>query len=100
MKLLKQKTPHIPTDLEILDAIYERYYQTFASFIKGESDRSVKIYVPIDLKAIAAALNVDGDLVFGRPYYHLESKYGYIKDDRSHVYFFCLSTRSPVSVTA
>ncbi len=66
----------IPTDIQILDAIYERYYSTFAAFAKSAGDRSSKIYVPIDIKTIAYTLRVDGDIVFERLYYHLENKYG------------------------
>ena len=49
----------LPTDLEILNAIYDRHYDAFASFTKGESDRSAKIYVPVDLDGIADDLGVD-----------------------------------------
>jgi hypothetical protein len=90
MKFPTRKTPHIPTDLQILDAIYKRYHQTFRNFVKTQSDRSTKIYVPIDIKAIAETLGVDGDIVFGRLYYHLENKYGYTKGDGSRVHLFTL----------
>jgi hypothetical protein len=83
--LTRKKLPHIPTDLQILDAIYERYYQTYADFVKSKSDRSTKIYVPIDVGAIARVLDVDGDIVFGRLYYHLEDKHGYTRGDGSRV---------------
>ena len=67
----------IPTDRQILDAIYNEYYSTFTEYSKKEADRSAKIYVPIDCGKIARKLGVDGDIVFGRLYYHLEKKYGY-----------------------
>ena len=80
--------PKIPTDLEILDAIYELHHEDFVSFMSGEPRRDSKIYVPIDCKKIADSLKVDVDIVFGRLYYHLEKKYGYRRDDESVVYFF------------
>jgi len=79
-----------PTDLQILNDIYDRYYQTFKTFVKGTPDRSAKIYVPIDCGKTAEALGVDGDIVFGRLYYHLEKKYGYAQKDGVRVHFFAL----------
>ena len=77
----------VPTDREILEAIYEQYYETFASFSKENPDRETKIFVPVDLETIAAGLGVDRDIVFGRLYYHLDQKYGY-KRDGLNVHFF------------
>jgi hypothetical protein len=82
---------HLPTDLQILDAIYDRYYDTFVEFTKQNQNRATKIYVPVDLAAIAKDLKVDGDIVFGRLYYHLENKYGYQSDERTRVHFFTLN---------
>jgi hypothetical protein len=79
-----------PTDLQILNDIYDRYYPTFKTFVKGAPDRSAKIYVPIDCNKTAEALGVDGDIVFGRLYYHLEKKYGYAQKDGVRVHFFAL----------
>lgn len=80
----------LPTDLQILDAIYERYYATFTQYTNGDDTRSAKIYVPIEIKQIAEDLHVDGDIIFGRLYYHLEKKHGYRQDDGSVVHFFGL----------
>jgi len=79
-----------PTDLELLNAIYEKYYGQFAQYSQDEPDRDSKIYVPIDCSTIAKQLGVDGDIVFGRLYYDLENRYGYTKDDGSKVSFFAL----------
>lgn len=79
-----------PTDLELLNSIYEQYYDDFAQFSKVNNDRGNKIYVPIDCASIAEHLNVDGDIVFGRLYYDLENRYGYTKNDGSKVHFFVL----------
>jgi len=79
-----------PTDLEILEEIYKRYYSTFISFSQEKPNRSAKIYVPIDIEAIAKHFSVDPDIVFGRLYYHLEQKYGFANPDGSKVHFFAL----------
>ena len=79
----------VPTDLEILTRIYDRYYSKFAQHSDAPSERPVKILVPIDIASIAHELGVDGDIVFGRLYYHLEPKYGFKSGD-AHVRFFAL----------
>jgi hypothetical protein len=85
-----KKMKPLPTDLEILDAIYERYYETFASFSSGDKSRSTKVFVPVDIDAIAKDMGVDPDILFGRLYYHLEQKYGYKHEDGTAVQFFAL----------
>lgn len=86
----------LPTDLEILNMIYERYYESFTTFTQGDNSRSAKIYVPIDINRVAEDLNIDGDIVFGRLYYHLEKKYGYRQDNGSLVHFFSLRIGSDI----
>lgn len=81
---------NLPTDYQILDLIYERYYDVFAAFDKAETRREGKTHVPINIQALAKELEVDGDIVFGRLYYHLENKYGYKSDDDSRVCLFAL----------
>jgi hypothetical protein len=80
-----------PTDLELLNTIYERYYTEFTKYSEEERIRQSKIMVPVDCAEIANRLGVDGDIVFGRLYYHLEKKYGYTQDDGSKVRFFALA---------
>lgn len=80
----------IPTDLQILDLIYRSYYETFCSYSKAESKRETKNYVPIDIDSLARKLDVDGDIVFSRLYYHLNKKYSYKQDDDTKVVFFNL----------
>jgi len=80
----------LPTDLQILDAIYRGYYEVFAKYAKGDESRSTKLYVPIDIEQIAHDLKVDEDILFGRLYYHLDHKYRYKQDDGAGVHFFCL----------
>jgi hypothetical protein len=81
-----------PTDLEILDAIYERYYGDFALDSVVAPTRGSKIQVPIDCKAIAKELGTDPDIIFGRLYYDLERRYGYKQTDGSAVCFFALKS--------
>jgi len=50
-----------------------------------------KIYVPLDIRKVAEGLKTEEDIVFGRLYYQLEHKYGYVKSDKTHVHFFKLS---------
>jgi hypothetical protein len=80
----------LPTDLQVLDAIYKEYYDTFVAYNRTTPNRSAKVYVPIDLKRLADDLKIDGDIVFGRLYYHLEKKYSYKQSDGSIVHFFAL----------
>ena len=67
----------LPTDLEILEAIYDRYYDDFQSFTVATPDRPAKNYVPIDIPALASKLRVNPDIVFGRLYFHLQAQHGF-----------------------
>ena len=80
----------LPTDLAILNAVYERYYDEFAAYSKDSPSRETKIYVPLDLAAIARDLGVDGDIVFGRFYYDLNNAYSYRRSDGGEVNLFHL----------
>ena len=80
-----------PSDRKILSTIYDTYYKQFETFALGaENGRTSKTLMPIDCKMIAQKLKVDGDIVFGRLYYHLQEKYGYTRQDSSKVAFFTL----------
>ena len=79
-----------PTDLKMLNEIYNDYYDDFIAFEKDESISSTKIYIPIDISKIAQKFDVDIDIIFGRLYYHLEKKYGYKDEDNAHVHFFSI----------
>jgi hypothetical protein len=79
-----------PTDLQILSAIYERYYADFIAHTDEKPTRHAKNYVPIDSGAVAGDLGVDPDIVFGRLYFDLEKRYGYKQDDGMLVPFFYL----------
>lgn len=84
----------VPTDIEILECIYKNYYHDFAAFDKDPTIRAAKIYVPIDSNLIGKELNVDGDIIFGRLYYHLNNKYSYHRADHTKVEFFALTITS------
>lgn len=79
---------NVPTDMAILDKIYNDYYDTFSEFSRDKPSRQTKIFVPLDIKKIAGELGVDEDIVFGRLYYDLEKRYGYKEDDGTNVHFF------------
>lgn len=72
---------NILTDRKILQKIYDQYYKVFVNYNKDDNTRDSKIYVPIDVVAIANSFKVDPDIIFGRLYYHLNKKYGYIESD-------------------
>lgn len=73
------KKRHIPTDLEILDYIYEKYYSTFLFYDKNKPSRVSRIHIPIDTNDIANHFGVEVNIIFGRLHYHLEKKFGYTK---------------------
>jgi hypothetical protein len=76
---LRVKRP--PTDFDLLKEIYTRYRDHFATYVEGApGSRGKKIFVPVDLLAIANHFGVDVDSIFGRLYYHLEPKYGGERD--------------------
>ena len=77
-----------PTDLEILEEIYRRYYSEFCAYSEANQVRKYKVYVPIDIQAVADHFGVDGDIVHGRLYYYLDHKYEIIRQDGSKVPFF------------
>lgn len=78
----------LPTDLQLLDTIYRAYYDTFAGYSEASPKRSSKIYVPIDIEAIARKFDLDGDIIFGRLYYHLDEKYRYSQKEGGEVHLF------------
>lgn len=81
----------LPTDLQILNSIYNQYYETFAAYSKPEQQRKTKVFVPIDIRKIANDMDVDEDIIFGRLYYDLRNRYSYKKDDGPDVSFFLLN---------
>ncbi|HAV1510830.1 hypothetical protein CGK13_22950 [Vibrio parahaemolyticus] len=47
-----------PTDLELLECIYNHYRAEFALYDSDETIRAGKVYVPIDCRLIAAIFAV------------------------------------------
>jgi hypothetical protein len=78
MTLWKRKTPQIPTDLQLLDAIYKHHH---SDFLRRKTQGKTQIYVPIKIEEVAGTLGVDPQSIFGRLYYHLEHKHGYQKTE-------------------
>lgn len=81
---------NIPSDYKLLTEIYDRYYEQFKNFNREAPERDAKIYVPIDIRTIAAHLKTDEYIIFGRLYTHLDKKYGYKNDDGSLSPFFSM----------
>lgn len=77
----------IPTDREILQVIYDKYYDTFTSFDRENPNRDAKIYVPINVDEVADKLGVDGDIIFGRLYFDMNNRYGFERNG-AKVYLF------------
>jgi hypothetical protein len=78
----------IPTDLEIIEDIYYRYYDEYKKYAKDEPDRIARIRVPVNLQEIADACGVEEDMIFGRLYYHFNKKYSYKNEDGGIITFF------------
>ena len=78
----------LPTDLKLLQHIYDLHKEEFSRFGEEGSDRNTKIYIPIDCLAIANHFDTDPDIIFGRLYYNLEKQYGYKNPDGTVTPFF------------
>lgn len=83
---------HIPTDLEIIEDIYFRYYDSFKRYATDEPDRIARIRVPINIQEVADACNVPEDMVFGRMFYHFNKKYSY-KDEKGRITTFFVTDK-------
>ncbi|MGN8226740.1 MULTISPECIES: hypothetical protein [unclassified Gracilimonas] len=82
----------IPTDLEIIEDIYYRYYDEYKKYAKDEPDRIARIRVPVNIQEIADACGVEEDMIFGRLYYHFNKKYSY-KDENGDTTTFFMSEK-------
>lgn len=81
----------LPTDLAIFECIYTLYKGSFIEHTRERPIRSSKIYVPIDVQAVAEKLQTDPHELFGRLYHHIDHIYHYKHDDGSHVHLFSLA---------
>ncbi|MFP8488672.1 hypothetical protein ACKGJO_06170 [Gracilimonas sp. Q87] len=82
----------IPTDFEIMEELYERYYDSFRKYAKEEPDRIARSRVPINVQEIASACGVEEDMIFGRIFYHFNKKYSY-KDEKGRVTTFFVTDK-------
>jgi hypothetical protein len=78
----------LSTDREILEGIYSEYASAFSKVSLADDRDSSKIYVPIDVRAIARRLDNDAHVLFGRLYYHLDHKFRYKQDNGALVHLF------------
>jgi hypothetical protein len=85
----------LPTDREILEAIYRRHSAQYEAVSRGDDTKSrdSKVYFPVDLAAVADDLRVDGNLVFGRLHYYLDRKHAY-RNERDGSWTLLLWLRS------
>ena len=84
----------IPTDERLLAEIYKRYERAFGEFSDENKTRATKIWVPIDIDALARRFRCDPDLIFGRLYYHMNAKYGSHTGDGDKVNVFSMRIAS------
>lgn len=88
----------IPTDLEIVEELYDRYYDAFRKYAKEEPDRIARIRVPVNVKEVAGAIGIEEDMIFGRIYYHFNKKYSYTDDKGNATTFFITDKFEGLSV--
>ena len=82
----------IPTDYEILEDIYYRYYEEYRKYAKEEPDRIARIRVPVNVREVADACGVEEDMIFGRIFYHFNKKYSY-KDEKGNITTFFVADK-------
>lgn len=80
----------IPTDERLLRAIYKRYLDSFSAWSGENRTRATKVWVPVDIEALAKRFRCDEDLIFGRLYYHLNDRYGAQGSPEDRVSFFSI----------
>src|SRR6056297_248967 len=78
----------IPSDLEILKVIYNRYHSSFKEYARKEPDRVTRVRVPIDIGKVAEECGVEEDMIFGSLYYHFNKKYSYVDEKGERTTFF------------
>jgi hypothetical protein len=78
----------LPTDLKLLSEIYKTNLRAFSDYSENNQTRSAKIWMPIELEALAKQFQTDPDMIFGRLYYHLNAKFRMTLGENEHVDFF------------
>ena len=80
----------LPTDLELLRAIFDEHYDAFVAYTDDKPNRDNRMWVPVNLDAIAKRFGTDSPMIFGRLYYHMNQKYGEVQLDGTRLDFFQL----------
>lgn len=86
--MLKRIMKRPLTDREILRAIYDTYLPKFAGFDRENRDRVDLNYVPIDVDHVGSKLGSDGDMIFGRLFFHMDRQHGYQNARGAYVHLF------------
>jgi hypothetical protein len=76
----------LPTEREVLRAIYESYEASYPGKSPGENDP----YLAIDVYAVAERLKCKPHLLFGYLYYFLERKYRFETGPNTYVHLFAI----------
>jgi len=79
-------TASLPTEREVLLAIYEMYDSSYPGSAPGENDP----YLAIDIQQVAQKLGCKKHLLFGYLYYYLDHKYRYQTTPNTYVQLFAL----------
>lgn len=87
-EITAEEMKKIPTDLEILTEIYNRYHDAFRAYATEDPDRIARIRVPINIQEVAEEVGVEEDMIFGRLYYHFNKKYSYRDENGDRITFF------------
>ncbi len=61
-------TGHVHTDREVLEAVHDMYRDAFLAKVRAGDGKPT---TAIDVRAVAASLGMDADMLFGRLYYDL-----------------------------
>lgn len=91
---LRGRRRRVLTDREILQCIYDIYYDDYIKFSVRDPEKPQPqntVYIPIDIGRIAEMLGADARILFGRIHYHLQQKFGYTYqegDKQTRVPFF------------
>ena len=74
----------IPTERQVLRCIYDMYEGSFPA----EGTSAGKVFVSIDIEAVANRLGCNKHILFGYLYSHLDHKYRYPSGERGFVHLF------------
>jgi hypothetical protein len=69
------------TDARILEQIYDDYVDEFERIADATDESESKVYLSINIPALAKKLEINKHVLFGRLYYHLDKKYRYMDEE-------------------